>query len=117
MTQSAPQTSQWLAAITPDQVAADRAATVDDGSELKVSALRRLTLTEPVRLWLWSVTVVIAVGLVLAGWLTAEWSSYLTGAAAVVLGLLPVTEFVRGAVYSPAGVIAAARAAAHAVTR
>lgn len=71
------------------------------------SLLSRLKLTEPVRLYLYSVGVVLIAGLVLMGKLTGEWSAYLTGALAVVLGVAGGGEAARASVYSPAGMTTA----------
>jgi len=67
--------------------------------------LSRLKLTEPVRLYLHSVGAVLIGGLVLMGYLTDEWSAYLTGALAVVLAVGGGGEAARASVYSPAGMI------------
>ena len=64
--------------------------------------LTRLKLTEPVRLYLHSVGVVLIGGLVLMGYLTDEWSAYLTGALAVLLAVGGGGEAARASVYSPA---------------
>jgi hypothetical protein len=66
------------------------------------SLLSRLKLTEPVRLYLYSLGSVLIAGLVLMGYLTGEWSAYLTGALAVVLGVGGGGEAARSSVYSPA---------------
>jgi hypothetical protein len=64
--------------------------------------LSRLKLTEPVRLYLHSVGLVLIGGLVLMGYLTDDWSAYLTGALAVVLAVGGGGEAARASVYSPA---------------
>jgi len=63
--------------------------------------MARLKLTEPVRLYLHSVGLVLVAGLVLMGYLTDEWSAYLTGALAVVLGVGGGGEMARSSVFSP----------------
>lgn len=113
MTRPAPETSTWLAAVTPDQVAADRAA-IDETTQPKVGWLGRLKLTEPVRLYLWTVVLVGDLGLGLAGWMTGQWQDYAATAAAVLLGVGGAGEAVRASVYSPAGTITAIRAAVEA---
>lgn len=67
------------------------------------AAVQRWKLTEPVRLYLYGVGGVIVAGLVLAGYLTQEWSAYLMAALGVVLGVVPATEAARASVYSVAG--------------
>jgi hypothetical protein len=64
--------------------------------------LARLKLTEPVRLYLHSIGLVLIGALVLMGYLTDEWSAYLTGALAVVLAVGGGGEAARASVYSPA---------------
>jgi hypothetical protein len=66
-------------------------------------AASQLKLSEPVRLYLYGVGGVIVAGLVLAGWLTDDWSAYLMAALGVVLGVVPATEAARASVYSYAG--------------
>jgi hypothetical protein len=68
--------------------------------------LTRLKLSEPVRLYLYSLAVVALAGLTLAGYLTGEWSDYWAHAAGVLLGLVPAAEAVRASVYSPRGHVA-----------
>jgi hypothetical protein len=70
-----------------------------------VGVLARLKLTEPVRLYLWSVSAVLFVGLNLAGVLTGEWQAYATSSAAVLLGVLPATAAARASVFSPRSVV------------
>jgi len=72
-------------------------------------ALSRWKVTEPVRLYLYSVGSVLLLGLVLGGILTQEWSAYLTAALGVLLGVVPATEAARSSVYSLAGHIASLR--------
>jgi hypothetical protein len=72
-------------------------------------AVSQLKLAEPVRLYLYGVGGVIVAGLVLAGWLTDEWSAYLMAALGVVLGVVPATEAARASVYSTAGHIRSLR--------
>lgn len=67
--------------------------------------LSRLKLTEPVRLYLYSLGSVLVAGLVLMGYLTGEWSEYLTGALAVILGVGGGGEAARASVYSPASTV------------
>lgn len=69
--------------------------------------LARLKLSEPVRLYAYSVLVVLAVGLNLAGVLTGEWLPYATSSAAVVLGVAGAAEAARASVYSPRSVVTA----------
>jgi hypothetical protein len=69
----------------------------------------QLKLSEPVRTYLYGVGAVIVTGLVLAGWLTDDWSAYLMAALGVVLGVVPATEAARATVYSPAGHIRSLR--------
>lgn len=71
------------------------------------SWLDRIKASEPVRLYLYSVLLVMLAGLVLAGWLTAQWQAYAIGAGAVVLGVVPATEAARASVYSTAGALRA----------
>lgn len=74
-----------------------------------VRTASQLKLSEPVRLYLYGVGGVIVTGLVLAGWLTDEWSAYLMAALGVVLGLVPAAEAIRASVYSTAGHIRSLR--------
>lgn len=70
-----------------------------------VSILSRWKLTEPVRLYLYSLALVLVVGLQLAGWLTGDWVDYATSSAGVVLAVGAGAEAARASVYSPAGVV------------
>lgn len=67
--------------------------------------LEHLKLTEPVRLYLYSLLVVLVTGLVLAGVLTGEWREFLLEAGAAVLVVGTGTEAARASVYSPATLI------------
>lgn len=69
------------------------------------SLLSRLKNSEPVRVYLWSVGSVLIGGLVLMGYLTEEWSGYLTGALAVLLAVGGGGEAARASVYSPASTL------------
>lgn len=69
-----------------------------------VSLLARLQLTEPVRLWLYSVGMLVLGALVLAGVLSGEWHAFGSAALLTLLGLPLGTEAARAAVYSPATV-------------
>lgn len=66
-------------------------------------ALSRWKLSEPVRLYVYALLVIALGGLTLAGYVTGDWAEYARTAAGVVLGLVPLAEFVRASVYSPAG--------------
>lgn len=74
--------------------------------------LTRLKLTEPVRLYLYTVLVVLTLGLQLAGWLSGDWQNFLAMNAAVVLGVTGGAEAARASVYSPRSVVQAVRRAA-----
>jgi hypothetical protein len=65
-----------------------------------VGLFARLTVAEPVRLWLYSVLSAVMALLVLYGVLTGEQVAVWAGLAAAVLGV-PVTEGLRASVYSP----------------
>lgn len=68
--------------------------------------LSRLKLTEPARLYLYSLAVVVVLGLQLAGVLTGEWTQFCIQDSAIVLGVAGAgAEAVRASVYSPAGVV------------
>jgi hypothetical protein len=69
--------------------------------------LARMKLTEPVRLYLYSLALVIFAGLQLAGALTGEWLQFAITGAGVVLAVGAGGEAVRASVYSPAGVVRA----------
>lgn len=69
------------------------------------SLLFRLRMTEPVRLYCYTVLLGLVVGLVLAGSVTGQWSEYGTALAAVLLGIPYGTEAARASVYSPAGAV------------
>lgn len=72
---------------------------------LSVGTLARLKLTEPVRLYLYGVALVVIVGLNLAGWLVGEWVPYATSSAATLLGVGVATEAARASVYSPRSMV------------
>lgn len=74
-----------------------------------VLAASQLKLSEPVRTYLYGVAAMLAVGAVLAGWLTGQWATYLTALAGVLLGVVPATEAARASVYSYAGHIRSLR--------
>lgn len=105
-----PATSTWLAAV---EDVADEPAQVPG----KPGPLTRARLTEPVRLWLYTLLLIITAGLQLAGWLTGEWVEFAATNGALLLVLGAGAEGIRSQVYSPAGVIRSARAAAAAVRR
>jgi hypothetical protein len=65
----------------------------------------RLKLTEPVRLYLYSVVGVVDTGLVLAGVLTGDWPAYVISAAATLLGVAGATEAARASTYSLASAL------------
>lgn len=76
------------------------------------SWIQRMKLSEPVRLYLYSVLGVVVAGLALAGILTGAWVPYTISAGATVLGLVPAAEAARASSYSTAGALRAiARAA------
>jgi hypothetical protein len=71
-----------------------------------IGLLARLKLTEPVRLYLYSLALVAIAGLQLAGYLTGDWVQYALTDSAVVLGVAGAgAEAARASVYSPAGVV------------
>lgn len=65
--------------------------------------LIRLKLSEPVRLYCYSLLSAVLVALVVVGYLTEEWQAALTGVVAAVLGVVPGAEAARATVYSEAG--------------
>lgn len=77
-----------------------------------VSLLARLKLTEPVRLYVYSVLVVLTAAAQLAGWLTGEWAQFVEMNGAVVLAVGAGAEAARASVYSPRSVVQAVRRAA-----
>jgi len=79
---------------------------------ISVGLLARIRLTEPVRLYLYSLALLAIGGLALAGVLTGEWIPYATGAAATVLVVGAGGEAARASVYSPRSVVQAVRRAA-----
>lgn len=72
-------------------------------------AISKAKLSEPVRLYLYSLGVLILGALVLLGCITGEWQDYLLAALPIVLGLPPTVWAVRSSVYSYAGHINALR--------
>jgi hypothetical protein len=78
---------------------------------VSVGLLARLKLTEPVRLYLYSVALVVITGLNLAGWLVGEWLPFAESSAATLLGVTAATEAARASVYSPRSVVQAVRRA------
>jgi hypothetical protein len=74
--------------------------------------LARLKLTEPVRLYCYSMLLVLSAGLQLAGLLTGEWPEFIATNGAVVLAVASGTEAARASVYSPRSVVQAVRRAA-----
>lgn len=72
-----------------------------------MSWLDRMKASEPVRLYLYSVLLVLLGGLVLAGVLTAEWQAYGIAAGATLLAVPVATESARASVYSTAGALRA----------
>lgn len=111
-----PATSTWL---MPAAAATTAPANVDDQGEdaPRVGLLRRLQLTEPVRLTIYTGLVIATAGLQLAGVMTDQWTEFADINAGLIFGVGAAGEVIRSQVYSPAGVIRAARAAASAVTR
>jgi hypothetical protein len=65
------------------------------------SLLSRLKLSEPVRLYCYSLLTAVLVALVAVGYVTEEWQAALTGIAAALLGVVPGAEAARASVYSP----------------
>ena len=63
--------------------------------------LARLKLSEPVRLYAYTVLAAILTALVLTGTITGAWQEALTGIAAAVLAVVPAAEAGRASVYSP----------------
>jgi hypothetical protein len=76
-----------------------------------VGLLTRLKLTEPVRLYLYSVALVLLGGLNLAGYLTGQWQDFAAASAAVLLGIGAAGESARASVYSTRSVVQAVRRA------
>lgn len=108
-----PQTGIWLAAAITDATPAP--APVE--AQPAVGRVARWTLTEPVRLYLYALCLVLAGGMQLAGWLTGQWVEYAATSAGVVLGIGAAGEAVRASVYSPAATVRAIRAAVREVGR
>lgn len=73
--------------------------------------LTRWKLTEPVRLYAYTVLAAVLLALVLVGTITDEWADALLGVAAAVLAVVPGAEAARASVYSPAGTLTAIRRA------
>lgn len=84
---------------------------------LPAGRFARWQLTEPVRLYLFSVAGVVVAGLVLAGVLTREWADFLLPALGVILVVPPVAQVVRSAVYPIAALERAALARVYAIRR
>jgi hypothetical protein len=76
-----------------------------------VGVLTRLKLTEPVRLYIYSVALVLFTGLNLAGYLTGAWQDYAAASAATLLGFGVAGESARASVYSTRSVVQAVRRA------
>jgi hypothetical protein len=70
-----------------------------------VGLLTRLKLTEPVRLYSYTVLLVLTAGLQLAGLLSGEWAEFTAANGAVLLGVGAAAEAARASVYSPAAVV------------
>jgi hypothetical protein len=75
--------------------------------------LARLKLTEPVRLYSYSMLLVLSAGLQIAGVLTGEWPQFIATNGAVVLAVASGAEAARASVYSPRSVVQAVRRAAN----
>lgn len=67
----------------------------------------RLQLTEPVRLYLWPVVLILAVGAVAAGIVTQEWADWALPMIGAALGVAGAGEAARSSVYSQASVVQA----------
>lgn len=104
-----PETSTWLRAV--------EAVAEEPAPPRQVGPWERARLTEPVRLWLYTLLLIITAGLQLAGYLTGDWVEFAATNGALLLVLGAGAEGIRSQVYSPAGVIRSARAAAAAVRR
>jgi hypothetical protein len=74
----------------------------------EVGRLARLKLTEPVRLYMYTLLLVLSAGLQLAGWLSGDWPQYIAVNGAVVLAVGGGAEAARASVYSPRSVVQAA---------
>lgn len=74
-----------------------------------VGLLARLKLTEPVRLYLYSVALVVIGGLNLAGWLVGEWVPYAISSSGTLLVVTAGGEAARASVYSPRSIVQAVR--------
>lgn len=84
---------------------------------LPTNPFRRWQLTEPVRLYLYSVAGVVIAGLVLFGVISGELATFLTAALAVALAVPAGGEIARKAVYPIAAVERAALARVYAIRR
>ena len=87
-------------------------APTEAGPTARPPWLARMKLTEPVRLYLYTVLLVLLVGCQLAGVLTGEWRDYLATSAALLLAIPAGAEAVRASVYSPASMVRLAYQAA-----
>lgn len=113
---------QSLAPVSPHVLGATPSPAPEPGPDwtplADLSLLQRLKLTEPVRLYLHGVlTLVVIPAAVLAGVLTGDWVEWAGTAAATVLGVGAAGEAARASVYSPVGMMAAARDAVAEVGR
>jgi hypothetical protein len=78
----------------------------------RLPLLSRLKLTEPVRLYLYTLLLVLTAGLQAAGWLTGEWAAFASANGAVVLAVGAGAEAARASVYSPRSMVRAVHRAA-----
>jgi hypothetical protein len=67
--------------------------------------LTRWKLSEPVRLYLDGLVVVVVAAFVVAGWITQQWGAFAIAAAGVVLGLGGAAEAIRASVFAPTTVV------------
>jgi hypothetical protein len=74
--------------------------TTKDVVSARPGLLFRLKVSEPVRLYSYSLLSAVLVALVVVGTITEEWQAALTGIAAAVLGVVPAAEASRASVYS-----------------
>lgn len=81
-------------------------------AEHTVPRIRRWRLTEPVRLYLYTVLVVLTAGLQTAGALTGEWAEFTAINGALLLGVGAAGEAARASVYSAPAVVREIRRAA-----
>jgi hypothetical protein len=77
-----------------------------------VPLLTRWRLTEPVRLYLYLVLLVLTAGLQTAGALTGEWAEFTAINGALLLGVGAAGEAARASVYSTASAVREIRRAA-----